>query len=81
MHTLEKNIDYKVRTEVDSVMTAVETRVQDAVLTTVENLVTSRVELAINSVNASTGRGVGSVVLDPDKRGFPGNIEGLQMTV
>ena len=33
IHTPEKNIVSKVRSEVDSVMTAVETRVQDAVLT------------------------------------------------
>ena len=37
MHTLEKNNVNKVRSEVDSVMTTVETRVQDAILTTVEN--------------------------------------------
>ena len=32
MHTLEENIVSKVRSEVDNVMTTVETRVQDAVL-------------------------------------------------
>ena len=30
--------------------------------------------------NASSGHGVGSVVMDPDQREFSGNIEGLQMT-
>ena len=74
MHTVEKNIVNKLRSEVDmdSVMTTVETRVQRVIL---------RVELAMNSDNASSGRGVGSVMLDPDQRDFPGNIENLQMTV
>ena len=45
MHTLEENIVSKVRNEVDIVMTLVETRVQDAVLTAIQNLVMPRVEL------------------------------------
>ena len=45
-HTLEENIVSKVRSEVDSVMTMVETRVQDAVMTAIENLVIPIVELA-----------------------------------
>ena len=47
-------------------MTAVESRVQDAVLTSIENLVIPLVELAMKSVNALSGRGVESVVLDLD---------------
>ena len=53
MHTLEKNIVSKVRSEVNSVMTTVETRVQDAVLTAIENLLIPRVEVAMKSINAS----------------------------
>ena len=34
----------------------------------------------MKSVNASSGYGVGGVVLDPDQRDFLGEIEGLQMT-
>ena len=40
----EKKHCYKVRSEVDSVITTDETRVQDAVLTTIENLVIPWVE-------------------------------------
>ena len=39
LHTLERNFVSKIPSEVDSVMTTVETRVQDAVLTAVEFLV------------------------------------------
>ena len=55
MYTLEENIVSKVRSEVDSVMTTVKTRVQDAVLTVIENLVIPRVELAMKSVTGSSG--------------------------
>ena len=46
MHTLEKNIVSKVRSDVDSVVTTVEARVQEAVMTAIENLVIPGVELA-----------------------------------
>ena len=78
MHTLEENTVSKVLSAVDSVITTVETKVR-AVLTTRESLVIPRVDLAMKSINASSGHGVGSVVLDPDQRGCSGNIEGLQM--
>ena len=63
-----------------SVITTVETRVQGAVLTAIGNLIIPRVELAVKSVNTSSRHGIGSVVLDPDRRDFSGNIEGLQLT-
>ena len=44
VHTLEENIVTKVRIEMDSVMTTVETRVQDAALTAIENVVIPKVE-------------------------------------
>ena len=52
VHTLEENIVSKVRSEVDNVMTSVETRVQDALLTAIEKLVISRVEFAVKAANA-----------------------------
>ena len=55
-------------------MTTVETRVPDAVMSAIENLLVLRVELAVKSVNASSGH------LDLDQRDFPGKIEGQQMT-
>ena len=55
LHTLEENIVSKVHNEVDSVMTTFETRVQDAVLTAIGNLVIPRVELVMKSANATSG--------------------------
>ena len=80
MHTPEKSVVSRVQREVDCVMTAAETRTQDAVLFQIENLVIARVELAMKSVIASCRRVLKSVVLDPGLRGFSGNIEGFQAT-
>ena len=76
MHTLVS----KVPSEVDNVITSVVTKTQDAVMTAIENLVIPRVELAMKSANASSGRSVDGNVLKLDQRDFSGNIEGLQMT-
>ena len=70
VHTLEENFVSKVRSEVDNVMTSVETNVQDAVLTAIENLVIPRVELAMKSANAHSERSVDGNVLEPDQRDF-----------
>ena len=52
VHTLDENIVSKIRSEVDNVLTSVETGVQDAVLTAIENLLTPREELTIKLANA-----------------------------
>ena len=59
-------------------ITLVETRVQDAVLTAMENLVIPRVELAIKSANPHPDRSADSNVMETDQRVFLGNIEGLR---
>ena len=78
--TLEKNIVSKVLSEVDNVMTSIETRNQDAVSTGRENLLILRVELAMLSTKAHSKRSVDDNILEPDQRDFLGNIEGLRLT-
>ena len=80
MHRIEENIVSNKRSEVDNVMTSVETRVLDAVLAAIENLVIPRVELAMKPAIAPSGRSVDGNVLEPDERDFLGNMEGLRMT-
>ena len=80
INTLEANFFRKVRSEVDNVMTSVESRVKDAVLTAIENLVISRVELALKSANAHSERSVDGNALESDQNDFLGGIEGLRMT-
>ena len=54
----------------DNVLTSVETRIQDAVLTAIEILVIPRVELAMKSVNAPSRRNVDGHVLEHEQRDF-----------
>ena len=70
VHTLEEKNVSKMRSEVDNVMISVETRVEDAVLTAIENLVIPSLELAMKSANAHSERGVDGYVLEPDQRNF-----------
>ena len=63
VRTLEENIVSKVRSEVDNVMTSVETRVQEAILTAIEDLVIPMVELAMKSAKVPSGRSVDGNVL------------------
>ena len=56
LYRLGKSIVSKVRSEVDDVLTSVETGVQNAVLTAREKLVVPRVELAMKPKNAPTIR-------------------------
>ena len=80
MHTFEESTASKVRSEVVNVMTLVETRDRDVVLTAKENLVIPKVQLAMKTANASSGRSVDGNVLELDQKDFSGNIEGLQVT-
>ena len=80
-HTVDKNIVSKVPTEVDGEMSTVASRVQDAVMTAIENLAIPGEEQTMKSVNASFVHGFGSAVLDSDQGYFSAKIEGLQKTV
>ena len=56
VHTLQENNLSKVRSVVDNVMTSVETRIYDAVLTAIESLLIPRVESGMRSSNALSER-------------------------
>ena len=61
-------------------MASADSRVQDAVLTAIENLVIPSMELAMKSANAHSERSVERNVLELDQRDFLGNTKGLRMT-
>ena len=63
----------------NSVVSTVETRVYDAISAAMDILVIPRLELAIMSAEASYTRNPSSIGLDPDDRGFSGNMENLLM--
>ena len=80
MHTFEENFVCNVQSEVHSVITTVETRVQDTVLTAKENLMIPRVEFIMKSAKALSRRSLDGNVLEVDQRDFSGRADGLQLT-
>ena len=60
MKTLERCFNERIDREMSNFVDTVEDRIQNATLTAVENIFTPKIELAIRSMNASSGRDVTS---------------------
>ena len=54
--TLERCFNEKIDREMSNIIDTVEDRIQNAILTAIENIVSPKIELAIRSINASFGR-------------------------
>ena len=54
--TLERCFNERMDREMSNIVDTVEDRIQNAVLTAIENIVTPKIELDIRSINASSGR-------------------------
>ena len=54
--TLERCFYEKIDREMSNIVDTVEDRIQNAILTAIHNIVGPRIELAIKSLNASSGR-------------------------
>ena len=65
--TLERCFNERIDREVSNIVDTVEDRIQNAILTAFENIVAPRIELAIRSINASSGRDVTSVTADSER--------------
>ena len=61
MKTLEKCFNERIDREMNNFVDTVEDRIQNAILTAIENIVAPKIELAIRSINASSGRDATSV--------------------
>ena len=61
--TLERCFNERIDREMSHIIETVADRIQNAILTAIDNIVAPKIELAIRSVNASSGRDVTSVVL------------------
>ena len=59
--TLEKCFNERIDREMSNIIDTVEDRIQNAILTAVDNIVAPKIELAIRSFNASSGRDVTSL--------------------
>ena len=65
--TLERCFNEKIDREMNNIVDTVEDRIQNAILTAVENMVAPKIELAIGSINASSGRDATSVSANSER--------------
>ena len=72
--TLERCFIEKIDREMSNIVDTVEDRIQNAVLTAIDNIVAPKIELAIRSVNASSGREATSVSANSERREHVGII-------
>ena len=65
--TLERCFNERIDREMSNIVDTVEDRIQNATLTAIENIVAPKIELAIRSINASSGRDVTSVTANSER--------------
>ena len=66
--TLEKCFSERIDREMSNIVDTDEDRIQDAILTAIESIVAPKMELAIRSINASSGRDATSVSANSERR-------------
>ena len=68
VETLERCFNKRIDREMSNIIDTVENRIQSAILTAIDNIVAPKIELAIRSINASSGRDVTSVSANSERR-------------
>ena len=66
--TLERCFNDKIDKEMSNIVDTVEGRIQNAILTAFDNIVTPKIEIAIRSINASSGRDATSASAGSERR-------------
>ena len=66
--TLERCFNERIDREMSNIVDTVEDRIQNAILTAIENIVAPKIELAIRSINASSGRDATCVSANSERR-------------
>ena len=66
--TLERRFNERIDREMCNIGDTVEDRIQNAILTAIDNIVAPKIELAVRSINASSGRDVTSVSANSERR-------------
>ena len=66
--TLVRCFNERIDREMSNIVDTVEDRIQDAILTAIENILAPKIELAIRSINASSGRDATSVSANSERR-------------
>ena len=67
VRTLETCFNERIDRELSNIADTVEDRIQNAILPAIENIVAPKIELAIRSINASSGRDVTSVTANSER--------------
>ena len=70
--TLERCFNERIDREMNNIVETVEDRIQNAILTAIDNIVAPQIELAIRSINTSSGRDVTSVSANSERREHAG---------
>ena len=65
--TLERCFNGRIDREMSNIVDTVEDRIQNAILTAIDNIVAPKIELAIRSINASSGRDVTRVTANSER--------------
>ena len=71
--TLQRCVKERIDREMNNIVDTVEDRIQNAILTAIDNIVAPKIELTIRSINASSGRKVTSVAANSE----PGEHVGI----
>ena len=66
--TLERCFNERIDREMSNIVDIVEDRIQNAILVAIDNIIAPKIELAIRSINASSGRDVTSVSGNSERR-------------
>ena len=65
--TLERCFNERIDRKMSNIFDTVEDRIQNAILAAIDNIVAPKIELAIRSLNASSGRDVTSVTANSER--------------
>ena len=76
--TLERCSNEKIDREMSNIFETLEDRIQNAILTANDNIVAPKIELAIRSTNASSGRDATSVSANSERREHVGIITSFE---
>ena len=76
--TLERCFNERIDREMSNIVDTVEDRIQNAILTAIENIVAPKIELAIRSINASSGWDATSVSANSERREHVGISTSLE---
>ena len=69
---LERCFNERIDREMSNIVDTVEDRIENAILTAIDNIVDPKIELAIRSINASSGRDVASMSANSERREHTG---------